>query len=120
MAGLRILIVDDDHDSADSLTMLLRLGRHEARACYTGEQCLACLDEFRPHAVLLDLGMPGMDGYDVAAQLRDRDIVLIAVTGYSQAADVQRTREAGFAAHLLKPVTLERLQHAVAVHVAAK
>jgi len=113
MAGtLRILVVDDDRDTADSMAMLLRYGKHDAQACYSGKDCLARLDQFRPQVVFLDLGMPGLDGYEVAAQIKG--VVLIALTGYGQAADRQKTREAGFSAHLLKPVTLEQLKDVLA------
>lgn len=116
MAGaLRVLVVDDDRDTADSMAMLLRFAKHEARACYSGADCLACLDEFRPHVVFLDLAMPDMDGFEVVTYMPNT--VVIALTGYGQAADVQMTQEAGFAAHLLKPVTFDRLLETIAQHV---
>ncbi|HEX9452227.1 MAG TPA: ATP-binding protein [Burkholderiales bacterium] len=110
----RVLVVDDNFDSAQSMTMLLQLWGYNVRCTYDGAQALAIAAEFNPEAVLLDIGLPGMSGYEVAGHLRklpglDR-VMLIAMTGYGQSEDRHRTSEAGFQRHLLKPVKAELLQ----------
>jgi signal transduction histidine kinase len=104
----RILIVDDNRDGADSLAMLLELMGNDVHTAYEGEQALELAEAARPEVVLLDLGMPKLDGYDVCRQIREqpwgRAVVLIALTGWGQEADRRRTREAGFDRHLVKPV----------------
>jgi signal transduction histidine kinase/ActR/RegA family two-component response regulator len=109
----RILIVDDNQDAADSLAVLLRGDGHSVHVVYDGTQALTSVRELRPSVVLLDIGMPGMDGYQVCRQIR-RDpvavtIKIVALTGYGQPADKERTQEAGFDAHLVKPVDLRAL-----------
>ncbi len=110
----RILVVDDNQDAADSLGLLLEAIGAEVRVVYAGAQGLLALAEFRPDAVLLDLGMPGMDGFETARRLRlspeGRAAKLVALTGWGQEEDRRRTREAGFDHHLVKPVGLEELQ----------
>lgn len=107
----RILIVDDNVDSADSLAMILNQSGHRAEPVYTGADALERAAAFDPEFVLLDIGLPGIDGYEVAKQLKDRgaNARLIALTGYGQPEDVRRAREAGFDRHLVKPVDLQRL-----------
>lgn len=107
----RILIVDDNADAADSLSMYLQLEGHETRAVYSAEAALTELVQFAPHIVLLDIGLPRMDGYDVAKRMRTShpELRLIALTGYGQQEDRQRTSAAGFDAHLTKPVDLGSL-----------
>jgi CheY-like chemotaxis protein len=104
----RVLVVDDNRDAADSLAMLLRLGGHEVRVAYDGPTALATVSGFGPDLVLLDLGMPGMDGYEIARRLRQTPgfagRTLAALTGWGQEEDRRRTREAGFDRHLVKPV----------------
>lgn len=106
--SLRILVVDDNEDATESLGVLLQLSGHEVRAAHDGIEAIGAADEFRPDVVLLDIGLPKMDGYDVARELRrqpwGREMVLIAVTGWGQAEDRERSREAGFDQHLVKPV----------------
>jgi CheY-like chemotaxis protein len=108
MTALRILVVDDHQDSADTLALLLGSMGHEAITAYDGARALALAAGFKPHVVLLDIAMPGLDGYEVALRLRsdmpDAGVHIIAVTGYGQKKDIIRTYEAGFNAHLLKPV----------------
>lgn len=108
LAGRRILVVDDHRDAADSLALLLRLLGAEAHVARDGPSALAAARAVRPAVVLLDLGMPGMDGYEVARRLRRepgwRDVVLVALTGWGQEEDRRRSREAGFDHHLVKPV----------------
>jgi signal transduction histidine kinase/DNA-binding response OmpR family regulator len=109
----RVLIVDDNSDSARSLSMLLEMGGHEVRTCYDGPSGLAEAEAFCPEVVLLDIGLPGMDGFEVAKRLRQRELsprpLLVALTGYGQAEDVRRSREAGFDHHLVKPADPEAL-----------
>ena len=114
----RVLIVDDNEDAANSLAMILKLIGHETVSVYSADEALSQAATFRPHVVLLDIGLPGMDGYEVAQQLREmpglRDIRLIAVTGYGQSEDRLRAREAGFDAHLVKPVEFAVLERTLA------
>jgi PAS domain S-box-containing protein len=104
-----ILIVDDNVDAADSLAMLLRLSGHQVWTAYGGLAALEAAKSHRPQVVLLDIGLPGMDGYEVAARLR-RDstsvsITLVALTGFGQEDDRRKTHAAGFDYHLVKPVS---------------
>jgi CheY-like chemotaxis protein len=110
----RILVVDDNRDVADSLAMLLRCLGAEVTIAYSGKEAIESVPAFSPHVVLLDLGMPDVDGYDVARQIRqtikNRNLRLIALTGWGQEADRRRTAEAGFDHHLVKPVDPEALE----------
>ncbi|QJW98185.1 hybrid sensor histidine kinase/response regulator [Frigoriglobus tundricola] len=110
-ARRRLLIVDDNVDSAESLAELLGLLGHEARTAHDGKSALIEAQKFRPEFVLLDIGLPLIDGYGVARRMRQlpelRATVLIAMTGYGQAEDRQKSREAGFDHHLVKPVELD-------------
>ena len=109
----RILVVDDSRDAGESLALLLRMLGAEVALAHSGQTALDCLEGFKPDAVVLDIGMPGMDGYEVARRIRatarGRDIALVALTGYGQIEDRSRALEAGFDAHLTKPVAPERL-----------
>lgn len=113
-ASLRVMVVDDNVDSADSMGMVLQLLGIEHRVLYDGQAAIDTIAEFAPDAVLLDIGMPGMDGYEVARHLREHamnaDITLIALTGWSQPQDRARSHEAGFDHHLSKPVDIGALQ----------
>ena len=104
----RILVVDDQPDSTDSLAMLLRLRGHEVWTATDGPSALGEFARVRPDVVFLDLGRPGMSGYDVGRQLRalpeGRDVRLVALTGYGTESDREKTRAAGFDVHLAKPV----------------
>ena len=119
----RILVVDDFHDSADSLAALLRLLGHEVRVAYDGPAALTVAEGFRPEAALLDIGMPGMDGIELAQRLRRerpaKDLLLIALTGYGRDEDKVRSLEAGFDSHLVKPVDLAALNALLAEHAPA-
>ena len=110
----KVLIVDDNQDAADSLGALLEVMGADIRVAYDGRSALEIFDSFHPAGVFLDLGMPDMDGYEVAHQIRSRpdarDTVLIALTGWGQERDRRRTAEAGFNRHLAKPADLETLQ----------
>ncbi|MEO6325620.1 MAG: response regulator, partial [Thermoanaerobaculia bacterium] len=112
--GYRVLVVDDNADATDSMVSLLSLEGYDTRAAYTGFQGITVATGFRPHAVILDIGLPGMNGYEVAQRLRldatHAGIVLIALTGYGQESDRVRTQDAGFDLHLVKPVKTENLQ----------
>ena len=111
---LRVLITDDNHDAADTLCDLLLNDGHATRVAYDGAGALAAAAVFRPDVVLLDIGMPGMDGYQTARALRQmpglENVTLAALTGWGAAEDRARTREAGFDHHLLKPIVLAELQ----------
>jgi signal transduction histidine kinase len=113
--GRRVLVVDDNADGADSLGLLLEMLGVEVRVVYSGQAALAALDTFQPSVVLLDIGMPETDGYEVARQMRHRagsqNLTIVAITGWGQAEDHQRSRDAGFDEHLTKPPDLERLKH---------
>ena len=105
--------MDDNRDAADSLALLLRLSRHEVWTAYDGGAALSLAAEHAPEVVLLDIGLPGMDGYEVARRLRElpqtRESLLVALTGYGQAEDRERSNAAGFDDHLVKPVDIDGL-----------
>jgi signal transduction histidine kinase/ActR/RegA family two-component response regulator len=112
VAPLRILVVDDNRDAADLLQVLLELGGHDVAVGYDAPSALAVAAAFEPDVALLDLGLPGMDGYGLADALREtlpRPPVIVAVSGYGQAHDQARSAAAGFAAHLVKPVDHDAL-----------
>ncbi len=110
----KILVVDDNVDSAESVAMVLELDGHELRIAHDGEMALAIAKSFQPNIVLLDIGLPGLNGYQVAERLRAscdiQPAILIAVTGYGQTRDQLRAKESGFDYHLIKPVDLEVLE----------
>ena len=111
--SLRILIVDDNVDAADSIAMLLNMEGHQTRAVNTARAALLAVPEFKPEVVLLDIGLPEMDGYEVARRLRQNGrqrMRLVAVTGYGQPADRRRAHAAGFDEHMVKPVEPTALQ----------
>jgi PAS domain S-box-containing protein len=104
--GVRVLVADDNRDAADTLCRILSIYGYEVRAAYDGSAALEVCETFRPHAAVLDIGMPVRTGYDVARELRARrgaELRLIALTGWGSEDDVQRAREAGFDHHLTKP-----------------
>jgi CheY-like chemotaxis protein len=112
----RVLVVDDNIDSATSLATLLDLSGNETRMAHDGVEAIAAAERFRPEVVLLDIGLPGRDGYDVARHIRaqpwGKSALLVAITGWGQDEDRRRSEEAGFDAHLVKPidpVVLEQL-----------
>jgi len=104
----RVLVVDDNRDAVTGLTALLRIWGHEIAVAHDGGEALAVADEFRPEVVLLDLGLPVLNGVEVGRQLREKpwggSIRIVAVTGWGQPEDRRRTREAGFDDHLVKPI----------------
>jgi CheY-like chemotaxis protein len=109
-----VLIVDDNRDAADSLALLLQFSGYDVHTAHDGLSALKAMDDYRPAVVLLDIGMPGMNGYEVARRVRERpelrDILLVALTGWGQEEDRRRSAEAGFDRHLVKPVDPEVLQ----------
>jgi PAS domain S-box-containing protein len=111
---LRILIVDDNRDSADSLEMLLQFLGADVQVVYDGQAALDTLRSYRPVVVFLDIGMPGMNGHEVAKRARQtpegQQATLIALTGWGQKEDLRRSQEAGFDCHLVKPVDADALQ----------
>jgi len=114
----RILVVDDNTDAAESLAEMLTLLGHEARTAHDGAAGIAAVAEFRPDLVLMDLGMPGLNGYEAARRIRAEprgdEPFLVALTGWGSDEDRRRTREAGFDRHLVKPVGLDSLQRLIA------
>jgi PAS domain S-box-containing protein len=112
--GLKILVVDDNRDAADTCAMLLEASGHHVQTAYTGRQALELARTFRPHALLLDIGLPDIDGYKLAQQIRaapwGHSAVLIAVTGWGQEQDRLRAVEAGFDQHLVKPICAEMVE----------
>ena len=116
--GRRILIVDDNVDGAETLALLLRMQGNDVRTVHDGEAALRAAQTFRPEVVFLDIGLPGMDGYEVARALRAMPelagVRLAALTGYGKDEDRYRAREAGFDVHLVKPVDPERLEQILA------
>jgi CheY-like chemotaxis protein len=112
--ALRVLVVDDNVDQAESMAMLLRAAGQEVRVVYSGAHALATAAEYRPQVVLLDIGLPEIDGYEIARRLRQDPLFerlpLIAMTGYGQDTDRQRSLAAGFDHHLVKPADPQRLR----------
>jgi PAS domain S-box-containing protein len=112
--GKRILVADDNVDSATSLAMILRKNGNEVKIAHNGVECLELAERFRPEFILLDIGMPKMNGYEAARKIREkdwgRDVVLIAVTGWGQDDVRQRVQESGFNAHLVKPIEIATLR----------
>jgi PAS domain S-box-containing protein len=115
---IRVLIVDDNADAANSLGMLLQLEGHEVELAHTPDDALSRVRSLNPALVLLDIGLPDMDGYEVARKIRSfpelKDVRLVALTGYGQADDKQRARSAGFDDHLVKPVEFPALRRVLA------
>ena len=112
-SSLRILIVDDNRDGADSLSEMLNLIGNDTRTAYDGQQGVEVAEEYRPEVILLDIGMPKLNGYEACRLIRakpwGKNVVLIAVTGWGQDKDRYRTQEAGFDIHLVKPVDPQAL-----------
>ncbi|HEY6923640.1 MAG TPA: response regulator [Steroidobacteraceae bacterium] len=118
IAPLRVLVVDDNEDAAEMLAALLRMEGHSVRAVYSGREALERVETFVPDAALLDIGLPEMNGYELASRLRElptlQRVKLVALTGYGQPEDRQRTRTAGFDFHLVKPVDPDDLRRTLA------
>jgi CheY-like chemotaxis protein len=116
--GPRILVVDDNADAAEMLAAALTVKGYQTRVAHNSPAALLVAETFRPEIAFLDLGLPVMDGYELAMRLRDipdlREMRLIAVTGYGQASDRRKTRQAGFHHHLTKPVDLDLVDKVLA------
>jgi CheY-like chemotaxis protein/anti-sigma regulatory factor (Ser/Thr protein kinase) len=114
LSGYRVLVVDDNYDSATSLAMLLTLSGADTHVTNDGASALKAMPVYMPDVVLLDIGMPGMDGYTVATRIREdaryRDVTLIALTGFGQEQDRVRSLASGFNHHMTKPLDLDTLQ----------
>ena len=112
-----MLVADDNRDSAETLAMLLRVDGHEVMIAHDGPAALAAFGGFTPDIVLLDIGMPGSNGYEVARQIRRAslggEVKLIAITGWGQEADKQKAFAAGFDHHLTKPVDTRQLNQLI-------
>jgi CheY-like chemotaxis protein len=108
-----VLIVDDSEDGAESLAMLLEFGGHETHKAHDGLAALEAVERLRPDAVLLDIGLPGLNGYEVCRRIRQaswgKRMTLVALTGWGQDEDRDRSRDAGFDAHMVKPVDFDAL-----------
>ena len=113
-AKLRILIAEDNQDSADSLKMLLEALGYEAHLAHDGESAVRAADSLRPDAILMDIGLPGLSGYDAAQRIRanrpGNAVMIIALTGWGQESDRKRSAEAGIDHHMVKPLDLAVLQ----------
>lgn len=111
---LKILVVDDDRDGAYALAMVLRMLGHDAAIAYDGPSAVRIATDLTPNLILLDIGMPEMDGLDVCRAIRQtsegQSMMIVAQTGWGQEADVIRTVDAGFDAHLVKPVNRGHLK----------
>jgi signal transduction histidine kinase/ActR/RegA family two-component response regulator len=122
--AVQVLVVDDNRDAADSLQMLFQLEGYAVRAAYDGTQALAAIDTVWPQLIVMDLGMPGMDGYEAARQVRQkaqgRDVLMLALTGWGQGDARQRTAQAGFDHHLTKPVDFAAITALLGQHLAQR
>src|SRR6185436_8939859 len=109
----RVLIVDDNRDSADSLAMLMQITGNQTYMAHDGVEAVEAVEKYRPEVVLLDIGLPGLDGHEVCRRVREqpwgKDIVVIALTGWGQEDDRRKSEEAGFNGHLVKPVDYDNL-----------
>jgi CheY-like chemotaxis protein len=116
-ARRRVLVADDNRDAADTTTMLLRALGHEVHTVYDGMDAVAAAETFRPDLMLLDIGMPGLNGFEVARTIREQSwgdsVTLVAVSGWGQPEDRARSEAAGFDRHLVKPVEMRELTAAI-------
>ena len=111
---LRVLLVDDNVDTVLSFSMLIEAYGHDVRTAHDGLAAVQAAIDYRPDVALLDIGLPGLNGYEVAKRIRQcsnlENVVLVALTGYGQDSDRETSRQAGFNHHLVKPALLEQLQ----------
>jgi CheY-like chemotaxis protein len=118
VARRRVLVVDDNIDAANSLAMMLKLVGNEVRLAYDGVEAVEAAAEYRPDVILLDIGMPTLNGYDACRRIREhpwgRKPFIVALTGWGQEEDKRRSRDAGFDSHVVKPVDLNALQQLLA------
>jgi CheY-like chemotaxis protein len=119
-----VLVVDDNADAVELLAEILRAAGNQVELAHDGPEALRVLERFNPEVAVLDIGLPVMDGYELAARIKgelgDASPRLIAVTGYGQERDRERSREAGFEAHLVKPVSADALLAAITAPEAAR
>jgi CheY-like chemotaxis protein len=117
-AKRRVLVVDDNHDAGDSMAILLRVKGHEVRTARDGLEAIDVAASFRPDVILMDVGMPKLNGYDATRRIREtphgRDIFIVALTGWGQTSDIARAKEAGCSAHLVKPADFAALDELLA------
>jgi CheY-like chemotaxis protein len=120
--GLRILVIDDNHDNTFTLSSLLKLKGHQVAAASDGASAIKIAAEFRPQLILLDIGMPRMSGYDVCRELRQsiggQSIMIVAQTAWGRESDRKAAIDAGFDRHLLKPIDPEDLDHVLELAMA--
>ena len=111
--GCRILVVDDNQDAANSLALLLKIAGNETYTAYDGLEAVEVAATIKPNVVLLDIGLPKLNGYEVCRKIREqpggKDMVLVALTGWGQEEDREKSKDAGFNGHLVKPVRLSAL-----------
>jgi len=121
---LKVLVVDDSVDSAESMAIILEMSGHSVRKAHNGPDALRAASEYRPDVVLMDIGMPGMSGHEVAQKLREtpamREVVLIAMTGYGRQVDREQSRAAGFDHHLVKPLDFDKLNEVLIASTASR
>src|SRR5581483_5638612 len=121
---LKVLVVDDSVDSAESMAIILEMSGHSVRKAHNGPDALRAASEYRPDVVLMDIGMPGMSGHEVAQKLREtpamREVVLIAMTGYGRQVDREQSRAAGFDHHLVKPLDFDKLNEVLIASSASR
>ena len=121
--SLRVLVVDDSVDTVSSLALVLRESGHDVRTALDGLSALEAALDHPPDVVLLDIGLPGLDGYEVARRMREQPLlsktVLVAMTGYGLESDRQRTKQAGIDHHLVKPIRFDQL-HEIFASVAGR
>lgn len=117
---LRVLVVDDNRDSADTLAMMLRILGHDAHTAYDGQEAVDRTAELAPDAALLDIGMPRLNGYEAATQIRQLpggdQLLLVALTGWGQDEDRDRALASGFDSHLVKPIDHQELNKLLQEH----
>ncbi len=118
LTGRRVLVVDDNRDGADTLSMLLNILGHETRKAYDGHEALAAAEEFRPQIVMLDIGLPKLNGFEVCRKIREEEwgqnVIMVALTGWGQTEDRQKSKDAGFDEHLVKPLDYAALTNLLA------
>jgi CheY-like chemotaxis protein len=116
-SGKRILVVDDNADAAESMAVYMRMHGHDVKTVTDAMQALTCLEAFAPEVAIIDIGLPGMNGYELAGSIRANTAiatpVMLALTGYGQAEDFDRSRDAGFHHHFVKPADLKSIQAVV-------